>query len=92
VIDLPALFLLFSLMRRLDASRLTAPFLLAPLFTIDVGIALEPTSPPMLAWLGIALLASGAGWLVFAPGEEAQVVELNLLNAQTTPRRRPPSG
>jgi len=94
VIGLPALFLLFSLMRRLDASRMTAPFLLAPLFTIVVGMALEPTSPPVLAWLGLVLLGGGAGWLVFAPAEKADVVELGLLNALTTrsPRRLPPSG
>jgi len=73
---------------------MTAPFLLAPLFTIVVGMALEPTSPPVLAWLGLVLLGGGAGWLVFAPAEKADVVELGLLNALTTrsPRRLPPSG
>jgi hypothetical protein len=44
LIDLPALFLLFWLMRRLGASRMTARFLLAPLFTILAGMALEPAS------------------------------------------------
>ena len=44
VIELPALFLLFWLMRRLAASRMTARFLLAPLFAILAGMALEPTS------------------------------------------------
>jgi drug/metabolite transporter (DMT)-like permease len=68
--DLPSLFLVFWLMPRLAASRMTARFLLAPLFTILAGIALEPTSPPVRAWLGMALLASGAGWLVFGPAEE----------------------
>jgi drug/metabolite transporter (DMT)-like permease len=68
--NLPALFLLFWLMPRLAASRMTARFLLAPLFTILVGIALEPASPPVRAWLGMALLASGAGWLGFAPSEK----------------------
>jgi drug/metabolite transporter (DMT)-like permease len=87
-IDLAALFLLFSLMRRLNASRMTAPFLLAPMFTIVAGVALEPASPPAVAWLGIALLAGGAGWLVFAPSEEVEVAELGLLN---TSRRLPPS-
>jgi drug/metabolite transporter (DMT)-like permease len=74
-IDLPALFLLFWLMRRLAASRMTARFLLAPLFTIILGVALEPTSPPVQAWIGMALLAGGAGWLAFGPAERTQVEE-----------------
>jgi drug/metabolite transporter (DMT)-like permease len=74
-IDLPALFLLFWLMRRLAASRMTARFLLAPLFTIILGMALEPTSPPVRAWVGMALLAGGAGWLAFGPAERTQVEE-----------------
>jgi drug/metabolite transporter (DMT)-like permease len=78
LIDLPALFLLFWLMRRLAASRMTARFLLAPLFATLAGIALEPTSLPMRALLGFALLAAGAGWLIFAP-------------AETTDERRPHS-
>jgi len=74
-IDLPALFLLFWLMRRLAASRMTARFLLAPLFAIILGMALEPTSPPVRAWIGMALLAGGAGWLAFGPAERTQVEE-----------------
>jgi drug/metabolite transporter (DMT)-like permease len=91
VIDLPALFLLFWLMPRLAASRMTARFLLAPLFAILAGTLLEPTSPPARAWLGIALLAGGAGWLVFAPAEKTEVEEV-ALNAFTgdSPRRPPP--
>jgi drug/metabolite transporter (DMT)-like permease len=69
VVDVPALFLLFWLMHRMSASRMTAPFLLAPLFTVLAGLALEPSSPPLRGWLGMALLAGGAGWLVFAPAE-----------------------
>lgn len=72
LIDLPALFLLFWLMRRLSASRMTARFLLAPLFAILAGLVLEPVSPPARAWLGMALLAGGAGWLVFAPADESE--------------------
>jgi drug/metabolite transporter (DMT)-like permease len=93
-VDLPALFLLFWLMRRLAASRMAARFFLAPLFTIFAGMALEPTSPPVRAWLGMALLAGGAGWLVFAPAEKTEVEELEPLNAFTadSPRRPPPCG
>jgi drug/metabolite transporter (DMT)-like permease len=92
VIELPSLFLLFWLMPRLAASRMTARFLFAPLFAILAGMALEPTSPPVRAWLGMALLAGGAGWLVFAPAETTEGEELEPLRALTSgsPRRQPP--
>lgn len=93
LVDLPALFLLFWLMRRLAASRMTARFLLAPLFAILMGLALEPTSPPLRSWLGMALVAGGAGWLVFAPAEKTEGEALDLLNAHTADLpRRPPDG
>jgi drug/metabolite transporter (DMT)-like permease len=92
VIDLPALFLLFWLMRRLAASRMTARFLFGPLFTILAGLALEPTSPRVRGWLGMALLAGGAGWLAFAPVENIEVEELDPMNALTaqSPPQPPP--
>jgi drug/metabolite transporter (DMT)-like permease len=94
IFDLPALFLLFWLMRRLAASRLTARFLLAPLITVLAGMALEVPALSTRAWFGIALLAGGAGWLVFAPAERNDVEGLNLRNALTadSPRRLPPDG
>jgi hypothetical protein len=71
---------------------MTARFLLAPLFAILAGMALEPTSPPLRAWLGMALVAGGAGWLVFAPAEKTEVEELDSLNARTAGLfRRPPT-
>jgi drug/metabolite transporter (DMT)-like permease len=93
LLDFPALFLLFWLMRRLAASRMTARFLLAPLFAIVAGLALEPASAPARAWLGIALLAGGAGWLVFAPPQESEEEKIASLKVHTadTPRR-PQSG
>jgi drug/metabolite transporter (DMT)-like permease len=72
VIELPGLFLLFWLMKRLAASRMTARFLLTPLFAILAGMILDRAFPPGRAWLGMALLASGAGWLVFAPAEKTE--------------------
>ena len=92
VIELPALFLLFWLMRGLAASRMTARFLLAPLFAILAGMIVDRASPPGRAWLGIALLAGGAGWLVFAPAEKAEGEELESLNAFPTdsPPKTPP--
>jgi drug/metabolite transporter (DMT)-like permease len=79
-------------MRRLNASRMTVPFLLAPLFTIVAGTAVEATRPPFRAWIGMALLAGGAGWLVFAPAGKTELEELHPLNALSaqSPRRPPP--
>lgn len=72
-LDLAGLFLLFWLMRHLAASRMAARFLLAPLFTLLAAVALEPAPPPERAWLGMVLLAGGAGWLIFAPDEESSL-------------------
>jgi drug/metabolite transporter (DMT)-like permease len=90
LIDLPTLFLLFWLMRRLGASRMAARFLLAPLLAIVAGMALEATFPPVRGWLGIALLAGGAGWLVFAPAEEPDVKRIASLNVHTAEVPRQP--
>jgi drug/metabolite transporter (DMT)-like permease len=94
VIELPALFLLFWLMPRLAASRMTARFLIAPLMTLVLGMALETPSLPVRAWLGMLLLAGGAGWLVFAPAERPELEGLELRNTLTagSPRQPPPAG
>lgn len=91
-IEVPALFLLFWLMSRLGASRMTARFLFAPLFAILAGVVLEPSLPPLRAWLGMAFLAAGAGWLLFAPPERTEVDELSLLSPRTAdpPTNSPP--
>ena len=78
MLDLPALFLFFWLMRRMAASRMTARFLLAPLFAILAGLAVEPTLPPARAWVGIALVACGAAWLVFAPAEKRELLAISF--------------
>jgi drug/metabolite transporter (DMT)-like permease len=80
LIDIPGLFLLFWLMSHLAASRMTARFLLAPLFASLASLALDRMSPPLRALIGIVLLAGGSGWLVFAPAE-SEVEELNPLKA-----------
>ena len=94
VINLPALFLLFWLMPRLAASRMTARFLLSPLMTLAVGMALEAPSLSLRAWLGTLLLAGGAGWLVFAPAERPELEGLELRNTLTadSSRQPPPAG
>lgn len=69
VIDLPALLLLFWLLRRMSAVRMTTRFLLAPWLTVLAGIALEQPAITLRMVLGVVLLGAGAGWLLFAPDE-----------------------
>lgn len=86
LVDVPSLFLLFWLLRRLSASRISARFLVAPLFAMIAGAALEQSRPPLRGLLGIVLLAGGSGWLVFAPAESG-TEELSPLDA--SPLHRP---
>jgi drug/metabolite transporter (DMT)-like permease len=71
-LDLLALALLFWLMRRMTAVRMTTRFLLAPLLANLIGLAfLRPEVQPR-GWLGLSLIAAGAGWLVFGPEDEPE--------------------
>lgn len=87
--DIPALFLLFLLFPRLAASRMTARFLLAPLFASVLSLFLEQTFPSPRAVLGMALLAAGSGWLVFAPDEHDTEKPISLTSI--TPESPSPS-
>lgn len=90
LIDIPAFLLLFWLMSRMGATRMSTRFLLAPLFASLVSLALEATLPPSRALIGLALLTGGAGWLIFAPVED-QRDELISLSAERHDRpTRPP--
>jgi drug/metabolite transporter (DMT)-like permease len=70
VFELPGLLLLFWLMQRMSAARMTTRFVLAPLMTILIGMALERPAVGLRTWAGLVLIAAGAGWLLFAPAEE----------------------
>lgn len=69
-IDLPALLLLFWLLRRMSAVRMTTRYLLAPWFTVLAGIVLEQPAITLRMMFGVALLGAGAGWLLFTPDDE----------------------
>ena len=86
LIDIPGLFLLFWLIRRLSASRMTARFLLAPLLASLAGLALERTWPPLRGLFGLVLLACGSGWLVFAPAESQDEEQNPLFQRQPDPK------
>ncbi len=65
--DLLALPLLFWLMRRMSAVRMTTRFLIAPLVASLIALAfLRPGVQPR-AWLGLLLIALGSAWLLLAP-------------------------
>ena len=69
-VGLPALLLLFWLMRRMSAARMTTRFVIAPLMTALIGIALFRPEVSLRDILGFVLIAAGAGWLLFARDEE----------------------
>ena len=70
IVGLPALLLLFWLMRRMSAARMTTRFVIAPLMTALIGIALFRPEVSLRDILGFVLIAAGAGWLLFARDEE----------------------
>jgi drug/metabolite transporter (DMT)-like permease len=80
VVDLPALALLFWLMRRCTAVQMTARFVLAPLIASLLGLILLQPSVSPRAWLGLALQLGGTGWLVlgFREREETGASPLRL--------------
>ena len=70
--DLLALALLFWLLRRMSAVRMTTRFLIAPLMANLIALAfLRPGVQPR-AWLGLLLIALASGWLLFAPEDEPE--------------------
>jgi hypothetical protein len=81
-IELPALLLLFWLMPRLSAPRMATRYVWAPLLALLSGVVLEHAYRAVQprTWLGLMLMAAGAGWMLLAPREEAS---LSILPANT---------
>lgn len=79
-VELPGLLLLFWLMRRLSAVRMMTRFVLAPLIAILISMVLLRPSVGLRTWLGLLLVAAGAGWLLCAreDGPEAGTLPLKL--------------
>lgn len=78
VVELPGLALLFWLMQRMSAARMMTRFVLAPLMAIVVEMAFVRPGVGLRVWLGLVLMACGAGWLLLGPGEEADGATLKL--------------
>ena len=77
-IELPGLLLLFWLMRRISAARMTTRYVLAPLLTILVGAGLMQAALAPRTWLGLLLMAAGAAYLLIAPETESKFEGLSL--------------
>jgi drug/metabolite transporter (DMT)-like permease len=80
-VDLPALALLFWLMRRMTATRMTTRFLLGPLMANLIGLIFLRPEVNLRDGLGLLLIAFGAGWLLFGrelePEEDGSTLRLN---------------
>jgi drug/metabolite transporter (DMT)-like permease len=77
-VELPALLVLFWLMRRMSAVRMTTRFVVAPLIVNIVGFLVLRPSLRFRAGLGILLIAISAGWLLVAREEEEEPDPLPL--------------
>ena len=66
-VELPSLLLLFWLMRRASASAMATRYVLAPLIAILVDMAIARPVVDARTWLGLLLIAGGAGFLLLAP-------------------------
>jgi drug/metabolite transporter (DMT)-like permease len=70
IVALPGLLLLFWLMPRMTAVRMTTRFVLAPLMAILIGMAIDRPALGPRIWMGLLLVAGGAAWLLLAPDDQ----------------------
>ncbi len=77
-VELPGLLLLFWLMRRMSAVRMSTRFVVTPLIVNVVGLFVLRPSMRLRAGLGILLIAISAGWLLISREEEIQADALPL--------------
>lgn len=67
LVDTPSVLLLFWLLPRLSASRITTRFIVAPLFSSLAGLILLRPSITARDAAGLLLAAAGSAWLLLAP-------------------------
>ena len=77
-VELPALALLFWLMRRLTATRMATRYMLAPVIAVAAGAVLMQSPLAARTWFGLALMAAGAAWLLLAPATPPEPTGLIL--------------
>lgn len=78
LIEVPGLLLLFWLLRRISAARMTTRYVLAPLLAILAGAGLMRAALVPRTWLGLSLMTAGAAYLLLAPEAEAKLEGLSL--------------
>jgi len=71
-VETPSLLLLFWLMRRLSAVRLSTRFVFGPLLIVPIGALLLQIPLATRTWLGLLGMAGGAGYLLLAREPEAE--------------------
>ena len=77
-VELPGLLLLFWLLRRMSATRMTTRYVFAPLLAILAGVGLMRIPLAPRTWLGLLLMAAGAAYLLLAPEGESKLEGLSL--------------
>lgn len=77
-VELPALALLFWLMRYMSATRMTTRFLFAPLIANLLGLIFLRPAVNIREWLGLLLVAGGASWLLLAKEDEPEMTGSSL--------------
>jgi drug/metabolite transporter (DMT)-like permease len=78
LVDVPGLMLLFWLLHRMSAVRLSTRYLVAPLFAILAGAGLMRAPLEPRTWFGLALMAGGAAYLLLAPAAKTESSGLAL--------------
>lgn len=76
--EVPALGLLFCLMPRLSAPRMTTRFTLALLFPVFAGALLLGSRLSPRDWGGVAMMIAGTAYLLLAPEEQTAGSGLSL--------------
>ena len=79
VIDLPALLLIFWLLRCMSGARMTTRYILAPLLIVLVGIALEQSAITTRMVVGTILMAAGAMGLLLAPDDDTNGNHIGII-------------
>jgi drug/metabolite transporter (DMT)-like permease len=77
-IELPALLLLFWLMRHMSATRMATRYLWAPLIAVTLAAAMLRAVLAWRTWLGLLLMAAGASYLLLASETETESNSLSL--------------
>lgn len=82
-VDTPGLLLLFWLLPRLAASRLSSHFVITPLFTSVVALIVVRPAITLRDISGLILATVGSAWLLFAPsfGRDDSSSTLGLMDA-----------